>query len=176
MKNNTIKIIIAVALAIIIFLVGFNVALYWARQQIKHIRSHDETTSEATAKAKEKTVIPIKKADYTFAEVKAEQVQETPKIINLGEYKLTAYCPCEKCCGKSDGITATETTATAGRTIAVDPSIIPYGSTVIINGNEYIAEDCGGAIKENHIDIFFDTHDEALNFGVQYANVFLKGN
>ena len=50
----------------------------------------------------------------------------------LGEFKLTAYCPCMKCCGKTDGITATGTTATEGRTIAVDPRVIPYGSTVTI--------------------------------------------
>lgn len=79
----------------------------------------------------------------------------------------TAYCPCKKCCGKADGITATGTPATAGRTIAVDPSIIPYGTEVIINGNTYIAEDCGGAVKGNAIDIFFNTHEEALQYGRQ---------
>ena len=77
----------------------------------------------------------------------------------------TAYCPCVKCCGKTDGITATGTKATAGRTIAVDPRMIPYGSKVIINGVTYIAEDCGGAIKSNRIDIFFDTHQEARQWG-----------
>lgn len=79
----------------------------------------------------------------------------------------TAYCPCKKCCGKTDGITATGTQATAGRTIAVDPSIIPYGTEVIINGHTYIAEDCGGAVKGKDIDIFFNTHEEALQFGRQ---------
>ena len=79
----------------------------------------------------------------------------------------TAYCPCAKCCGKTDGITATGTKATAGRTIAVDPSVIPYGTKVIINGNTYVAEDCGGAVKGNDIDIFFDSHKEAQKFGRQ---------
>ena len=77
----------------------------------------------------------------------------------------TAYCPCEKCCGKTDGITATGAKATAGRTIAVDPRMIPYGSKIYIDGHEYIAEDCGGAIKENRIDVYFDTHSEALKYG-----------
>lgn len=102
-------------------------------------------------------------------------IVEEPKNTYLGEFKLTAYCPCTKCCGKNDGITATGTKATAGRTVAVDPKKIPYGTELIINGNTYIAEDCGGVIKGNIIDIYFDSHKEALNFGVQYADVFKVG-
>lgn len=99
-----------------------------------------------------------------------------PDNYYLGEFKLTAYCPCSSCCGQwADGITATGTTAKAGRTIAVDPSVIPYGSEVIINGHTYVAEDCGGAIKGNRIDIYFDSHSEALEFGIQYADVYIVG-
>ena len=105
-----------------------------------------------------------------YADVEVEE----PKEINLGKFKLTAYCSCEKCCGKSDGITSTGTKATQGRTIAVDPKVIGYGSKVKINGKEYVAEDCGGAIKSNHIDVFFNNHQDALDFGVQYANVYIK--
>lgn len=98
----------------------------------------------------------------------------------LGEFTLTAYCPCLKCCGKwADGSTSTGTTATEGRTIAVDPEIISYGSTVTIHfadgtSHSYIAEDCGGAIKGNRIDVFFDSHKDALRFGVQGAYVYLE--
>lgn len=99
---------------------------------------------------------------------------EEPKEINLGKFKLTAYCSCKKCCGKTDGITATGTKAKQGRTIAVDTDVIPYGSKVMINGKEYVAEDCGGAIKGNRIDVFFNNHTDALIFGVQYANVYIK--
>ena len=105
-----------------------------------------------------------------YADVEVKE----PKEINLGKFKLTAYCSCEKCCGKSDGITSTGTKATQGRTIAVDPKVIGYGSKVKINGKEYVAEDCGGAIKSNHIDVFFNNHQDALDFGVQYANVYIK--
>lgn len=98
-------------------------------------------------------------------------------IIYLGEFKLTAYCPCAKCCGQwADGITSTGVTAKAGRTIAVDPTVIPYGSLVEINGNTYVAEDCGGSIKGNRIDVYFNTHEEALEFGVQYADVYIVGS
>ena len=87
---------------------------------------------------------------------------------NYITFRCTAYCPCSSCCGKSDGITATGTKATEGRTIAVDPNYIPYGTEVIIDGHKYVAGDCGGVIKGNRIDIYFDSHQEALNFGVQY--------
>ena len=113
---------------------------------------------------------PSQFSDKTYPPFEPEEDEEK---IALGEYQLTAYCACVSCCGKSDGITATGTIATAGRTIAVDPRVIPYGSRVMINGNIYVAEDCGGAIKYNRIDIFFDSHSEALQFGVQRAQVYL---
>lgn len=95
-----------------------------------------------------------------------------PVIKSLGEFVTTGYCSCERCCGEwADGITATGTTAVMGRTIAVDPSVIPYGTKVIIDGHQYIAEDCGGAIKKNKIDIFFDSHDAALYYGVQLKEI-----
>ena len=61
-----------------------------------------------------------------------------------------------------------------GRTIAVDPSVIPLGSRVFIEGyGVFIAEDTGGAIKGNKIDIAVSTHERANELGVQYANVYL---
>lgn len=109
--------------------------------------------------------------DYDTVEVSDEEYRVWE---SLGIFDLTAYCPCSICCGPhANGITATGTTATAGRTIAVDPNIIPLGSHVMINGIEYIAEDVGGAIKGNHIDIFYNTHEEALNMSVRTAEVYI---
>lgn len=71
-------------------------------------------------------------------------------------------------------MTATGTEPTAGRTIAVDPNVIPYGTELIIDGQAYIAEDCGGAINGNRIDIVVDTHQEALNKGVHKSKVYKK--
>lgn len=103
-----------------------------------------------------------------------EPIEPIIEYVSLGEFKITAYCPCELCCGKwSDGLTYTGTVATEDKTIAVDPTVIPLGSTVEINGVEYIAEDIGGAIKENRIDVFFENHKDALEWGVQYHNIFL---
>ena len=92
----------------------------------------------------------------------------------LGNYKLTFYDPCVACNGNNQALTATGTTLTEGRTIAVDPSVIPLGSRVFIEGyGVFIAEDTGGAIKGNKIDIAVSTHERANELGVQYANVYL---
>lgn len=123
------------------------------------------------------TLAPQQEASAPKAEAPAPE--STPALVSLGEFKLTAYCACEKCCGKAPddpryGITAYGYEVTAGRTVAVDPKVIPIGSEIIINGHTYVAEDVGGAIKENRVDIYFNTHQEALEFGVQYAEVFIN--
>lgn len=93
----------------------------------------------------------------------------------LGKYKITHYCACSRCCGKwANGYTASGTKAKAGRTIGVDPKIIPYGSKVKIGRKTYIAEDTGGAIKgKKQIDVFCRSHFEALCKGVKYKKVYL---
>lgn len=97
-----------------------------------------------------------------------------PELVSLGEFKITHYCPCPKCCGEwADGITYTGTQATEGRTIAVDPSVIPLGSVVVIDGQEYIAEDIGGAIQGNRIDVYMDSHQAALEAGVKYSEIYI---
>lgn len=85
-------------------------------------------------------------------------------------YKITAYCPCSKCCGKTNGRTASGTTATAGRTVAAS-SKFAFGTKLNIGGHVYTVEDRGGAINGNKIDIFVNSHAEALQWGVRYLNV-----
>ena len=131
------------------------------RRARKEQRKLDERLAKEKALAEEKAI------------KEKEQSVKAPQKVSLGTFKLTAYCPCVKCCGKTDGITSSGTKATQGRTIAVDKNVIPIGTKVIINGNTYTAEDTGGAIKGNRIDIYFNSHQEALNFGVQYKEVFI---
>lgn len=87
-----------------------------------------------------------------------------------GMYKVTAYCACMQCCGKTNGITASGTKATANRTIAA-PATFSFGSKVVINGVTYTVEDRGGAIQGNRIDVYMDTHSQALKWGVRYLYV-----
>jgi 3D (Asp-Asp-Asp) domain-containing protein len=95
-----------------------------------------------------------------------------PEPIALGTFTVTAYCPCKSCSGKWGNQTSTGVTAQPNHTIAVDTNVIPYGTEIYIDGQAYIAEDCGGAIKGKRIDIYFETHEETKEFGNQEKEVF----
>lgn len=88
---------------------------------------------------------------------------------NIGACRITHYCACEKCCGKSTGVTASGKLAAMGRTVAVDPGVIPLGSEVLINGVCYIAEDVG--VRGKAIDIYIDSHSQALAMGTYKTEV-----
>ena len=105
-----------------------------------------------------------------------QPIEEIEPTVNYTEMRViaTAYCPCVKCCGKSDGITATGVKAKANHTIAADPNILPYGTEILCGMGEFVVEDCGGAIKGNRVDFFFDTHEEALKFGRQEFTIWVK--
>lgn len=95
-------------------------------------------------------------------------------LTNLGVFVITHYCPCSICCGPwANGITSTGVTAITNRTVAVDPTIIPYGSKLVINGQVYVAEDCGGAIKGKRIDIYVGSHTEGNQKGKYATDVYL---
>ena len=103
-----------------------------------------------------------------------EEIITTIEDVLVGTFTITAYCPCISCCGKDNGITASGTKAQANYTIAADTSILPFGTEVFIDGNKYVVEDVGGGIKRNHIDMYFNTHSEALSFGRQNKKVYIK--
>jgi 3D (Asp-Asp-Asp) domain-containing protein len=85
----------------------------------------------------------------------------------LGRFKLTAYSGPQG--GRARAITATGTSARAGRTVAVDPTVIPLGARIFIEGiGERIAEDIGGGVKGNHIDVYLPSVPEANRFGVKH--------
>lgn len=93
-------------------------------------------------------------------------------LTYLGDWTITAYCPCEICCGAySSGYTASGTLATAGRTIACNE--LPFGTQVMIDGCIYTVEDTGWSPYGQWIDIYFDSHDEALAYGMQVREVYL---
>ena len=95
------------------------------------------------------------------------------KKTYIGTFKITHYCPCSRCCGVGGGkVTASGTTPTAGRTVGVNPRLIRYGTRLKIgNRSGYVAEDTGGGIGWYHIDMFCNSHTEALQRGVQTKKV-----
>ena len=97
------------------------------------------------------------------------QPQATPKV-DLGTFRVTAFCSCAICCGKwADGYTATGTFATEGRTIAVDRWAVPTLVCLVIEGiGIRWAEDTGSAIKGQRLDLFMDDHDRARDWGVKW--------
>lgn len=112
----------------------------------------------------------------------AEPIAE-PEPAYLGEFTVTHYC-CEKyahICGTGDGITASGTEVTPYRSCAVDPDVVPLGSKVILYMEDgrilrYIAEDTGGAIDGNRIDLALPTHEEAEQAGITTASVYVEVN
>ena len=92
---------------------------------------------------------------------------DTSKTVSL-DVKATAYA--------GDTITSTGTVPTEGTTIAVDPSVIPYGSKVYIPEFDkvFTAEDCGSAIKGNRIDIFMDSEAKCNEWGVKNITIYVS--
>ena len=115
----------------------------------------------------------LKDVDEFSADINEQNATEEMYGQDLGEFKITYYCACEICCDVETGITATGAPVVQGETIAVDPRVIPYGTKVIINGHVFTAEDCGGAIKGNRIDIYVDDHATAQALGVNHYHVYL---
>ena len=145
-------------------LIGFVVGIVVGQLTVE-VDAMQETVVEEPA-----VIIP----EITTDIPEIETIIPETTTVSVGVCKLTGYCKenYPHICNDGDSTkTATGTTPTVGRTVAVDPKLIPYGSKVTINGHTYIAEDCGGAIKGNRVDILFATHQEALDFGIQYAKI-----
>ncbi|MHC4157938.1 MAG: 3D domain-containing protein [Planctomycetota bacterium] len=89
---------------------------------------------------------------------------------------ITAYCPCKKCCDEySNGKTACGHKIRPGDTFVAADKNYPFGTEMIIadynNGEPVKVLDRGGAIRGNRLDVFFNSHKEALKWGVRYLDV-----
>lgn len=137
------------------------------------VATAEDTTSDYTENESESV-------DYTNTDDEASIEQEAPQeeymedtSYNgeyLGTYTLTAYCGCESCNGGNAGITTMGVEPSEGWTVACNS--LPLGTQISINGSTYEVQDTGN-IDDETIDIFMNSHDEALNFGVQSADVYV---
>ena len=100
-------------------------------------------------------------------------VQSDERLINMGEFKITYYCSCEDCSGPWGTQTSTGNHCEQGRTVAVDPSVISYGTRILIDDNVYVAEDCGAKVIGDHIDVYVNDHELVEKLGVKYKKIWL---
>lgn len=141
-----------------------------------------------TANVDKEDVIPVAREPLEIAEepaVDSAEREPLPEPLeSLGTFMVTSYCPCPECCGiwsaqhperiGTDYIqrTISGTVPQAGRTVGVDPDVIPLGTHIIIAGQEYVAEDAG-ASRGNVVEIYFNTHAQALDWPMGEREVYL---
>lgn len=95
---------------------------------------------------------------------------ETATYELYGECRITYYCPCSQCCGQwAGGPTASGAMPESNHTVAAD---LPFGTQLLIDDVEYVVEDRG--VSGMCVDIFVDSHEEALQRGLEYKNVYVR--
>ena len=173
--------------------VNDNVGAYSDGKTLTEQEKKDKAALEALLESNDREKLAVSKGDEARDRSSRHELNQIKEVGNttvsvtqnsmgvfadnssgtyLGQFILTGYCPCVICCGKTNGITASGRPATANHTIAADKRYA-FGTQMIINGKVYTVDDRGGAITGNHIDIFFNTHAEALAFGKRTADVYL---
>lgn len=149
--------------------------LQYVQEKLASVTEKLELTirkSDELAVQLDHTTKSLDKANETISALKSTEYE----LVYLGDFKLTHYCTekREHICGAGDNLTAIGTEVVPGISVAVDPSVIPYGSQVYIDGYGWrIAENCGGLVNGKHIDIAVDTHTEASSMGVKNGGVWI---
>jgi 3D (Asp-Asp-Asp) domain-containing protein len=104
-----------------------------------------------------------------FAEAGSSNIIKEEEF--LGDFEVTAYCGCQKC-SKGNALTYSGNTPKEGHTISADLDVFPLGTRLLIDGTVYTVEDTGSGIDGNHLDIYFDSHEKALDYGRQTEEVY----
>ena len=153
--------------AVVATLMAFLVVLTSGHAPVKHshAQSHNKTKISHNVNHKTQSATTLK--GRTQYHANGNVYMQQGKRLQVG---ATAYT--------NDPITSTGTKPTEGRTIAVDPRIIPYGTKVYIPQFDrvFIAEDCGSAIKGNRIDIYMDDYDRCIDWGFKTIDIYILNN
>lgn len=178
-----------ITFALVLALLGLAVAASQAKssssptaKQTTHVVHATRTHAGSFAKARSTPIASDRDSELlhrlSTTEASATESIPMPSLRTIS-MEVTAYCPCSKCCGpQAAGITASGKTVdyNGGRFVAADTSNLPFGTQLLIPG--YSSEDApvevidrGGAIKGNRLDVFFATHQEALEWGRRHVEV-----
>lgn len=119
-------------------------------------------------------LLPEPQEDYENERIEAALLARAHVIENC---TVSHYDCCVECCGKTNGITASGILATPYVSCAVDPTMIPLGADVLVDYGDgeihyYRADDVGGSVKGDHIDLFVSSHEEANQLGIKTATVY----
>lgn len=167
-------------LVLVILLLGHGVAAH-----IDLIRDEKQIAAKNTETAALRVMNAeltgqLKKAQAQVAELVSGRTFALESGVRmLGSFRVTHYCICAKCCGSETGITASGRSAIPEYSIAVDPSVIPLGSLVLVDYgdgvlHEYRADDTGNAVTGFTLDLCVDSHETALSRGVRQATVYIE--
>ena len=161
---------------------------------IELISRIEKSEDKVSRKGNREEIIEKKTEEVKTPEVKYVSYRDLAENNPPTEYKdvieatATAYCLCQKCCGKTPshpyyGYTASGIKIVPGtgiKVIAVDPNVIPLGTKVYVDGlngawdyGYAVAADTGSAIKNLKIDLYMDTHSEALSWGRRSVNIYV---
>ena len=168
------------ALGLLALSVGANTLLYGAILSRDKEIDNLETQYQAVKAIQQDAVAAYGKLVARVDEEKAARAAQAAAYEAIGAYQyigectITHYCceAYEHICGDGDGLTATGIPVAPGM-VAVDPDVIPLGSTVSIDGQAYLAADTGEAVRGNHVDIAVESHQEALELGTRTAEVWV---
>ena len=156
-----------------------------AKKAEEALRAQAEAEAARIALEKENEILVEAPTDGENIVIKDGVPTDYVKVMNV---TATAYCICQKCCGKSPnspgyGVTASGLRIIPGtgmKVIAVDPKVVKLGTHVYVEGlngaPDYgyaIAADTGGAIKNMKIDLYFDSHADTIKWGRRKVNLYI---
>lgn len=153
------------------------------------ITADTATETETTADTRTETEAAAESTEIETAEESAENSVTGPaseckdsdgtssKVTGtkgkyLGEFSTTAYCNCSTCCTGGFTLTYAGTVPKANHTISADISRYPIGTKLMIGDIIYTVEDIGSNVSGNCLDIYFDTHQQALDYGRKTVDVY----
>lgn len=114
----------------------------------------------------------LRDANTTIEDLKSNEYE----LVYMGDFKITYYCdlPYEHICGYGHQTTASGKPTEVGWTVAADWSVLPNGSIIYIDGLGFReVMDVGGAVNGSHIDVLVDTHEYAIDLGMDYKDVWI---